>query len=254
MTLFLAAYVGKRRSGRRLICRTSPRSRRGREDGEAVVLHSSSRITCRHESVVSGCAGSCGFLRVTASSSGVAVASRSRTMATRPSEPRVPRRTTRPSRPRPCEVPKTDRVEGLLDLEDPPPQPHVRGVDQVPSVCANDHSPATEMSTVPAGIAAARSRVAAQVRSSVAQAARRPSGSLARRSARPGRRGRARLDERDHVATMTPKNSPSRPRRVGVGPRHSTPRSRCRTGRTRRSGRHQGRAGRTPPSAGRRTG
>ena len=56
------------------------------------------------------------------------------------------------------------------------------------SVCANDHSPSTEMSTVPAGIAAARSSVAAQVRSSAAQAARRPSGSSARRSARPGKR------------------------------------------------------------------
>ena len=56
------------------------------------------------------------------------------------------------------------------------------------SVCANDHSPPTDTSTVPAGIAATRSSVAAQVRSSVAQAARRPSGSPARRSARPGKR------------------------------------------------------------------
>ena len=56
------------------------------------------------------------------------------------------------------------------------------------TVCANDHSPSTDTSTVPAGIAATRSSVAAQVRSSAAQAARRPSGSAARRSARPGKR------------------------------------------------------------------
>jgi len=56
------------------------------------------------------------------------------------------------------------------------------------NVCANDHSPPTDTSTVPAGIAATRSSVAAHVRSSVAQAARRPSGSPARLSARPGKR------------------------------------------------------------------
>jgi hypothetical protein len=36
------------------------------------------------------------------------------------------------------------------------------------SVCANHHSPPTDTSTVPAGIAATRSSVAAHVRSSVA--------------------------------------------------------------------------------------
>ena len=56
------------------------------------------------------------------------------------------------------------------------------------SVCANDHSPPTDSSTAPAGIAATRSSVAAQVRSSPAKAERRPSGSPARLSARPGKR------------------------------------------------------------------
>jgi hypothetical protein len=56
------------------------------------------------------------------------------------------------------------------------------------NVCAKDHSPSTDTSTVPAGIAATRLSVPAHVCSSAAQAARRPSGSLACRSARPGKR------------------------------------------------------------------
>jgi hypothetical protein len=55
-------------------------------------------------------------------------------------------------------------------------------------VCANDHSPPTDFSTLPAGIAATRSSVAAQVFWSLAQASRKASGSVARLSARPGKR------------------------------------------------------------------
>jgi hypothetical protein len=64
------------------------------------------------------------------------------------------------------------------------------------SVWAKDHSPATEMSTVPGGMPTARSSRAAQERSSVAQAVRRPSGSPARRSARRESDGRARRRRR----------------------------------------------------------
>jgi uridine kinase len=46
--------------------------------------HSSSRSTCRHDRVLSGWSGLCGFRRVAASSSEVTVARTSRTIATRP--------------------------------------------------------------------------------------------------------------------------------------------------------------------------
>ena len=91
------------------------------------------------------------------------------------------------------------------------------------SVCANDHSPPTDTSTVPTGIAATRSRVAAQVRSSMAQAARRRSGCLV---APVGATGKAAvefgLDEWDHVDAVDAQGTLAieEPRCVDVRPRH----------------------------------
>ena len=90
------------------------------------------------------------------------------------------------------------------------------------SVCAKDHSPPTDTSTVPAGIVATRSSVTAQVRSSAAQAARIPSGSAARRSAAAGKATvELLLDEGGDVDTVDVQAvTVDEPRRVDVHPGH----------------------------------
>jgi hypothetical protein len=94
------------------------------------------------------------------------------------------------------------------------------------SVCANDHSPPTETSTLPAGIAATRSSVAAQALWSLAQAARKPSGSAARRSARPGKRRLSSASTKGgHVDTIDAQRAIAvqEPRCVDVRPLHVNP-------------------------------
>ena len=236
-------------------------------DGVAVVLplllRGSRAGTTRRSRGIRGPTGSCASA---ARSSEVTVARKSRTMATWPA------RTSSTSAYDGVTVAKTDMSlpsvsysalgwpmgwNGCSMPRIARPSHVSVAMTRCRSVCANDHSPSTETSTVPAGIAATRSRVAAHVRSSAAQAARRPSGSAARRPARPGKRRLSSASTSGITSTpLTRKevSPPEKKRCVDVRPRTSTARITTPERSALRTGRHAGSRRRTPLPAGRQTG